>query len=93
MQQDLNITALNLDWEDNMKFHITEDDFKEAICFIANGRKSGAVLIHCAQVCSESFLLYFVQFSCHILFVARVRTSAWCYYCAIIYGLVFLWSQ
>ena len=62
MQEDLGITTLNLDWEDNMKFHITEDDFKEAICFIANGRKSGAVLIHCAQVCSKSFCIILYNF-------------------------------
>eukprot|EP00795_Rhopilema_esculentum_P007630 gene7630-13447_t len=54
MKKNLNITGLDLDWEDSMKYHITEDDFKQAICFIHEGMKSGSVLVHCAQGKSRS---------------------------------------
>ncbi len=46
-----NVNVLDLDWEDNMKFQITNEDFRQAAVFIQQGRKSGgSVLVHCAQV-------------------------------------------
>ncbi len=51
LYKEFNITALNLDWEDTMRFTITENDFREAVLFIHQARKSGgAMLVHCAQV-------------------------------------------
>lgn len=62
VKENLRITALDLDWEDSMKFKIAEEDIEKVVHFIENGRKIGSVLVHCAQVpknfLSEFCLIY-----------------------------------
>jgi len=54
VRETLNITALDLEWEDSMSFNISDDDFCSVVEFIDAARKFGSVLIHCAQGKSRS---------------------------------------
>ena len=51
-KNNLNITFLNLNWEDSESFVIPEDDLVCCTRFIHTARQNGgSVLVHCAQVC------------------------------------------